>query len=76
MMCCQQSFISKPKLFGALLFLWFAAVLTSVGVLVLPIYLFVAAPCYFVTTVFLFSLRSAGPTRQLSSEATDRNGWL
>ena len=76
MMCCQRSLISKPNLFGAMLFLWFAAVLTSVGVLVLPIYLFVAAPCYFVFTVFIFSLRIPKSEQRIYAENVDGSGWF
>ncbi len=76
MMCCQRYLISKLNLFGAMLFLWFAALLTSAGVLVLPIYLFVAAPCYFLTMVFLFSLRTPTSMKKMAVDMIDRNGWF
>ncbi len=76
MMCYQRSLISKHNLFGAMIFLWFAAVLTSAGVLVLPLYLFVAAPCYFLTVVFLSALRAPASTKKMAAERVDRNGWF
>lgn len=75
-MCCQRPLVSKPNLFGAILFFWFAAVLTSVGLLVLPIYLYAAAPCYFVSTVLLLSLRVPKPDQKIDVQKVDGNGWF
>ena len=76
MMCCQPIMISKPNLFGALLSLWFGAVLTSAGVRVLPIYLLVAAPCYFISAVLLLSLWMSGDEQRINTEKVNENGWF